>query len=156
MRRYRFPTIPLGGTVFNQYLCDGSDDRHFKAQFHGNISDYYLNMGALHGFLPQVIGTTIESADDKRLEDAVRAFKHRSRTTDEQVKIGDRRIVDMRVPSGYSWLVASPVSAVIDMRVSRSGSMQILSVLCILHELEQGFQLVFARAGERREKLSDY
>ena len=73
-----------------------------------------------------IIGTTIESADDKRLEDAVRAFKHRSRTTDEQVQIGDRRIVDMRVPSGYSWLLASPVSAVIDMRVSRSGSMQIL------------------------------
>ena len=64
--------------------------------------------------------------------------------------------VDMRVPSGYSWLLASPVSAVIDMRVSRSGSMQILSVLCILHEIEQGFQLVFARAGERREKLSAY
>ena len=30
------------------------------------------------------------------------------------------------------------------------------AVLCILHEFEQGFQLVFARAGERREKLSDY
>ena len=60
------------------------------------------------------------------------------------------------VPSGYSWLLASPVSAVIESECLGAVACKFCAVLCILHKFEQGFEFVFARARERRETRTSY
>jgi hypothetical protein len=49
--------------------------KYYSRKYQRLLSQYG-QLGALHGFLSQVIGATIEAAGDTRLEDAVRAFKH--------------------------------------------------------------------------------